>query len=301
MRPYLWMLCGAVAFATMSALAHALRSAVPWQAIALARASVPLAITGGMLVLAGLKWPLPGPLTLWMRSCAGSISLVCTFYALTRLPVSDVLTLCNLMPLWVAVLSWPMLGERPTWDVWVSVMVGLLGVVLMEQAHAEAGNLFASAIAVIASMSSAIALISLHRVEGIDSRAIVFHFSLVSLGFCLLSLWAPYSRVNQSAETFLETITTWNGPTLGLMLGVGFAATIGQFCLTKAYLTGSPARVSVVGLSQVGFAMVFDLLIWHRSFGPITILGMALVVGSTGWVMLSRPVRSTRDEAMRRY
>jgi len=291
MRPYLWMLCGAVAFATMSALAHALRSVVPWQAIALARASVPLVITGCWLAGAGLKWPLPGPLVLWMRSCAGSVSLVCTFYALTRLPVSDVLTLCNLMPLWVAVLSWPMLGARPTWDVWISVIVGLLGVVLMEQAHVETGHVFAASMAVVASMTSAVALISLHRVAGIDPRAIVFHFSLVSLGFCLVSLWAPYSRLDQAAETFVQNFASWDRSIFALMLSVGLAATVGQFCLTKAYLGGSPARVSVVGLSQVGFGMLFDLFVWKHTFGPITIVGMALVIGSTAWVMLSRPAK----------
>jgi len=188
-----------------------------------------------------------------------------------------------------------MLGERPTWDVWISVVVGLLGEVLMEQAHVEAGHLFAASMAVVASMTSAVALISLHRVAGIDPRAIVFHFSLVSLGFCLVSLWAPFSRVDQSAETFLHNAQSWNGPVLALMLGVGLSATVGQFCLTKAYLSGSPARVSVVGLSQVGFAMLFDRFVWHHSFGPVTILGMALVIGSTGWVMLSRPVRTIRN------
>ena len=55
------------------------------------------------------------PRKLWMRSIAGSISLVCGFYAMTHYPVSEVLTLTNMFPLWVAVLSLPLfaiLGQR---------------------------------------------------------------------------------------------------------------------------------------------------------------------------------------------
>ena len=40
-----------------------------------------------------------------MRSLAGSFSLVCSFYALSRLPVGDVVTLTSTYPLWILVLS----------------------------------------------------------------------------------------------------------------------------------------------------------------------------------------------------
>jgi drug/metabolite transporter (DMT)-like permease len=45
------------------------------------------------------------------------VSLVCGFYALARMPVADVLTLTNMFPVWVAVLSWPILRIVPRWDV----------------------------------------------------------------------------------------------------------------------------------------------------------------------------------------
>lgn len=54
------------------------------------------------------------PPMLWIRDIAGSISLVCTFFALVRLPAGDVLALTNIFPLWIALLSWPVLGVRPT-------------------------------------------------------------------------------------------------------------------------------------------------------------------------------------------
>ena len=38
------------------------------------------------------------PRTLWVRSLAGSCSLACNFYALTRLPIADAITLFSVQP-----------------------------------------------------------------------------------------------------------------------------------------------------------------------------------------------------------
>jgi len=81
------------------------------------------------------------------------------------------------------------------------------------------------------------------------------------------------------------------GATLGLLFGVGLSATIGQLAMTKAFALGSPSRVSVVGLMQIVFALLFDLLFWKRQFGPPVVLGIALVVGPSAWLMLRSPLR----------
>jgi uncharacterized membrane protein len=58
--------------------------------------------------------------------------------------------------------------------------------------------------------------------------------------------------------------------------------------LTKAFTTGNAARVAVVGLSQVAFVMLLEILIWQRSFSLQTLAGMGLVVAPTAWMILRR-------------
>jgi hypothetical protein len=82
-RPYLWMLCSCVAFTLMGACAHGLRDRVDWPVIALARSSVALVVAAALVVFHGKRFAVFKPRVLWMRSIAGSISLVCTFYAFT--------------------------------------------------------------------------------------------------------------------------------------------------------------------------------------------------------------------------
>ncbi|MGE0758417.1 MAG: DMT family transporter [Pirellulaceae bacterium] len=280
--PYLWMLLGSFFFAVMSSLVHAAGAHCDWQVVAIARTL--LALIFAALLVAGSRrgFVFLKPAMLWIRSIAGSISLVCGFYALARMPVADVLTLTNMFPLWVAVLSWPLLGAAPPRDVWLAVICGIGGVALIQQPHFGSGD-YAWMVALAASFTSGVAMIGLHRLHHIDARAIVVHFSAVSLAFCIGALFL-FPR----AAPVVSSLTPI---TLLLLLGVGASATVGQLLLTVAFAHGDPARVSVVGLCQVGFAMVFDHLFWGRSFSAATLSGMALILFPTAWMMLRRGVR----------
>lgn len=72
------------------------------------------------------------------------------------------------------------------------------------------------------------------------------------------------------------------------LLGVGSSATIGQFCLTKAFTLGVPSRVSVVGLTQVGFALLFEVLFESRQYTASSLTGMLLVLAPTAWLLVRR-------------
>jgi drug/metabolite transporter (DMT)-like permease len=280
--PYLWMLCGAFAFAVMGAVANRLGAVCDWQIIALVRSFVPLVVAALLARSAGVKLVFHGPRSLWLRSIAGSISLVSSFYAFTHLHISEVITLTNLFPIWVAVLSWPLLRVVPAPDVWVAATTGVLGVVLIQQQHAAQPNHESAAVfaALGASFCSGLAMIGLHRLKALHTWAIVVHFSFVAFLFSGGAFFVFERRVSSQAD--------WSALTLTMLLGVGLAATVGQFFLTKAFTSGPPAQVSVVGLTQVGFGMIFDAVFWGRSFEPLTILGTILIVAPTAWLLWRR-------------
>lgn len=289
--PYLWMLLGAASFAVMSFLAASLKEECDWQWIAIARTGLAMIFAAGLALGAGAKLVFFRPARLWMRSIAGSVSLICGFYAMTHYPISEVLTLTNMFPLWVAILSLPLLGEWPPVDVWPAVLIGIVGIVLIQQpqfggGEYESGGLAVSA-AVVCSFTSAIAMIGLHQVREIDPRAVVAHFSAVALAGCVAALFL-------FPTTQPLAIDAHSG---GMLLGVGVFATIGQLCLTKAFSAGPPARVSVVGLTQIGFTMLLEMFISHRTFNPLTLVGIGLVIAPTAWTLL-RGARAVREEPL---
>lgn len=286
------MLIGSFCFAWMAAAAHALRLHCDWQIIALARSTTPLVLGASLALLSGARLVLFAPRILWVRSIAGSISLVCTFFALTVLPPSHVFTLSSTYPLWVALLSWPLYRERPSRQVWLLIAGSVLGVALMElsaqqSSEVEPDGAFPRWIAVlctlIAAFSTAMAMLGLHRLRHLHPWSIVAHFSGVALLFSLASLLLG-SRNAAPAAPRTETLL--------LLLAVGLSATVGQLFLTKAFAAGPPAKVAVVNLMQVVFALVLDVLFWDRRFNALMLTGMALAMAPTAWLMATQEKKS---------
>ena len=237
-----------------------------------------LALTFGLLLAwaAGVRLVLWRPRALWVRSLAGSTSLVLTFYALTRLPAADVLTLSNTFPIWIAILSWPLEGVAPGPAVWLAACCGVGGVYLIQQpTFDEAGR--ASLFALGAAFFSAIAMLGLHRIREVDPRAIVVQFSLVASLVCIGAVL--------TAPVTLAEANTIGGPALGMMLGMGLSATVGQVFLTKAFAAGPPTKVAVVGLAQIVFALLLDVFLQGHGIGMLKVVGIALVAAPTAWLM----------------
>jgi drug/metabolite transporter (DMT)-like permease len=221
-----------------------------------------------------------------VRSIAGSISLVCSFFALTVLPPSHVFTLASTFPIWVALLSWPLYREPPSPQVWLCVVGSVLGVALMElslPADNTETSAFPQGIAVvctlIAAFSTAVAMLGLHRLRHIHPWAIVAHFSGVAVLFSLAAFVLGGHN---------PTPLTPRSDTLFLLLAVGSTATIGQLFLTKAFTAGPPAKISVVNLTQVVFALLIDVWLEDRRFYAGTLAGMFLVLAPTAWLMISQ-------------
>jgi drug/metabolite transporter (DMT)-like permease len=280
-RAYLFVLFSSLAFASMGAFGHLAGERCDWHLVAAARSAVAFVLTLTLSLLSGVRLALFRPRVLWMRSVAGSLGVLFAFYALTHMPVSTSVTLSNTVPVWVTLLAWPVLGHRPRASVWVAVVLGLVGIVLIQRPEAG-GHRLAAAMALANALSTSVSMIGLNRLSGVDARAVVTHFSGVATALTVAFMFAS-GGVDVGA---LKDATT-----LAFLFGVGLCATVAQLAMTKAYALGNPSRVSVVGLMQVVFALAFDLLFWRRQFGPPVVLGIALVVAPSAWLMLRSPLR----------
>src|SRR5256885_1310630 len=108
------MLLSSATFASMGACTYALKDRCDWRVTAIARSAIAFILTAWLARAGGVRLRFWRPGTLWMRSVVGSVSLLFSFYALSNLHVSMAYTLLNTFPLWVTLLAWPVLGERPT-------------------------------------------------------------------------------------------------------------------------------------------------------------------------------------------
>ena len=284
-RAYLLMLSSSLAFALMGAFGHLAGERVDWRLVACARTLLAFVFSAAFAASAGVRLVVWRPAILWVRSVAGSLSLLCYFYAVTHLPVSTALTLMNTVPVWVTLLAWPVLGQRPAGADWLAVSVGVCGVVLVQRPQLFAGDATAAALALASAFGTAVAMLGLNRLGAVDARAVVAHFSAVSTIFTLSFLLLTHGAAAREAAARADA------GVLALLLGVGISGTVGQLAMTRAYGLGSAARVSVVGLTQIVFALACDLLLWRRAFDAWTLAGIALVVAPSAWLTLRRPLR----------
>lgn len=268
-----WMIVGGFDFATMGALIHALGDECDWLILAFLRMFMSFILALFLTRRAGLKPFLINRQLLWLRSLVGSAAMIATFYALTELPISDVAVITESRPIWVAIMAGFLLGETTGKRIWLSIILGMTGVVLVEHAHINDGN-FAGLAAFLAAIAGAFVMILLRKLRDIDPRTIVAQFSGTASLVCLLLIIALGRKFDLA---FLE-----NPVNVLMLAGIGVFGTIGQLAMTKAFSIGEAPGVASAGFIRVGFSAGYDVLLWQHSFQLATLLGVGLILGSTG-------------------
>lgn len=281
------MLIGSIFFAVMGLLTESLGDEYSFAWIAAIRSAIATLLAMLMVWLGGARFVVFKPATLWMRSLAGCCAMLCIFYAMTHYDVAIILSMSSMYPIWVAVLGWPLLGQLPSRDTWIALVVSTAGMLLVYasatgksigiEGHAHYLPQIAIPVAGLGAMLSGVALIGLHKVKEVDARAVVAHFSAVSTILSFL-LWTSLPAAKMGSAT--------DPTSLPRLLGVGVTAMLGQLFLTKAFSAGRPARISVVGLSQVAVAASYKWVVEGRIPAPLAVIGMLMVIASTIWVML---------------
>lgn len=285
-RALLWMTLGGFTFAAMGALVHGLGEYCDWLLIVLFRMAFTFIATLAFTVNTGTQpFVINRPL-LWFRSAVGCIAMLATFYALTKAPISDVAVVTETRPIWVALLAGFFLGESTDRKIWMSIIIGLIGIILIEHPYIKKGD-FAILSAFLAAFTGAIVMICLRKLRALDPRSIVIHFSGTATIVSLLII--IFYRQDPNLSVLLN-------PTIVLMLiGIGLFGTIGQLAMTKAFSIGQAPSVASAGYSKIGFSAAFDFAIWRNSIELSTISGMILILTSVTWLFKKRKRNSGRE------
>jgi drug/metabolite transporter (DMT)-like permease len=299
LMPYVWVLCGCFWFAAMGLLIHnvgqpmddAGTPSCPWTIVAFVRSFVAMIFATILAVSTGAKLVFFKSRSLMVRSFAGSTSMMATFYAFSHLHPTEVLTLTNTSPIWVALLAWPLAGEKPTWGVVVAIAFSVSGVAIAVQPQSDGFALIPALFALFAAFFTAVAMLGLNRLKGIAPFAVVAHFSAVSTLFGAVGwILADVLQFNIDAKgdpQWFEHSWVW-----AEIVGIGMTATIGQVFLTLAFSRGNATRVAIVGLSQVVIVMICEAVLGWKALSSVMMLGTAMVLGPTAWLM-SRAKRKT--------
>lgn len=214
------------------------------------------------------------PLNHLLRGVVGIIGMGLSFFALTRLPLPEAITLNYAQPLLVVALSAIFLGERVRVFRWSAVIVGLIGVVIVSWPNltlfsSSSGLGRAEAMGVVAAFAAAafsavVTLLITDLVRTERSTTIVMWFFLTG-AIISLATW-PFGWASLTGEQVF-----W-------LVSAGLVGGIGQLMVTEVYRYASASAVAPFEYTSLLLGILAGYLFFDDIPTIYTLVGGAIVV-----------------------
>ena len=290
----LWMALGALFFAIMGVCIKLASQGYGTLEIVFYRGLTGVVLFSALLWLRGTPLATPVPLLHVRRNLAGITAMSLWFYAIGHLPFATSMTLNTMSSVWLGTLVivaawWKTRRLAYPW-LFVAVLCGFVGVVLLLNPRMAGNDPLAALLGLISGMMSAVAYLQVSALgrAGEPETRTVFYFSLGTtlvglVGVLLFSGFSP-----------LEWRTAW------LLPATGIFASLGQWCMTRAYTRGSTLVVATLQYLGIVYASLFSLWLFHERLEPAAWLGMVIIVLSgiaATWVRQHQAMRQAAQNA----
>lgn len=190
-------------------------------------------------------------------------------------------------PIFVALLSMPILGEKVGWRRWTAISAGLVGVLIMLSPGADGFNIFV-VLPLICAVLGAIYAIATRLVSRDDGPSTSF-FYLAIVGFIGANILGPFFWIPFSAMDWV-----W----MGCLCCTGI---VGHLALIKAYENLDAVVVQPISYWQLVLGAVIavtvfgEVLRWNTVVGATIVVGAGLFTVWREWVVSRRVKRAEED------
>ena len=217
------------------------------------------------------------------RSIFGVLGVICNFYAIDKLNLSDANMLNKLSPFFAIIFSYFILKEKANKVEWGAVIVAFIGALFIIKPSFQIDSIYAF-IGLPGGLLAGLAYTFVRKLgkQGERGPVIVLFFSLFS---CIVT--APFLIMQYKPMTTMQLV---------YLLLAGVSATGGQFCITAAY-TKAPAKdISVFDYFQILFAAVLGFFFLEQIPDHLSVIGYIVIIGSAvfkWWYMKNQKSDST--------
>lgn len=204
---------------------------------------------------------------LFMRAACGTAGLICNFYAVDHLNISDANMLNKLSPFFAMLMSIVILKEKASKLEWATVFVAFFGALLVIKPgfSLQSGAAF---IGLLGGLGAGIAYAFVRRLgkKGVRGTTIVLFFSVFSTIVTI--------------PGFILNFTPMTAFQLFILIMAGVSASGGQFSITAAY-THAPAKdISVYDYTQVIFAAIWGFFLFDQVPDIFSFIGYAIIIAA---------------------
>ncbi|MGN0437608.1 MAG: DMT family transporter [Lachnospiraceae bacterium] len=203
---------------------------------------------------------------LLVRSIAGGLAMVCNFYAVDHMAISDASMLNKLSPFFAIIFSLFVLGEVANRLEWISVFVAFAGALFVVKPSFHFDVIPALA-GVLGGLGAGLAYAYVRKLSmrGEKGMIIVAFFS----GFTTLML-TPNLILNYEPMSEIQWLC---------LIMTGVSAAFGQICITKAYAYAPAKEISVYDFSIVIFSAALGFFFLHQMPDVLSVVGYIIIIG----------------------
>ena len=298
----LWMVLASLLFATMGVGVKIASENFNTFELVCYRGLISMVFMGLVMRARGVTLTTTVPMMHAWRAVVGVLSLGSWFYAIAHLPLATAMTLNYMSGVWIAAFivggamfyssakdasSFSALTQAP---LLFTVLCGFAGVVMTLRPTIDQNQLFAGVIGLLSGMGAALAYMQvtvLGRMGEPEERT-VFYFALGSAiagGMGLLF-------------TGLSPAASWSSAGAWWLIPIGILASLGQWCMTRAYSKGSTLVVATMQYSGIVFASVYSLVLFGDNIPLLGWAGIVVIVlsGVGATILRSRALPNTPAE-----
>ena len=212
---------------------------------------------------------------LWVLLVAAGMTNVGFNWAVTIGDVVRVVILFYLMPAWVVLLAWPLLGEKPTWKSLGRLVMALCGVVIVLKTPESPWpwpESMADGLALLGGFSFALTNIMLRKLSGpLPAAVTVAMFG----GGAVMCTLAALLGMHQGLVSALPSMASdWVVAVLGLSLMISVANLALQYGASRLQAN----TTSLIMLCEVIFASVSSVLLGAGTISMRIALGGGLIL-----------------------
>ena len=224
---------------------------------------------------------------LLLRSAFGTVGILCNFYAVDHLVLSDASMLNKMSPFFAILFSYFILKEKITPVQGLSVLVAFIGSLFIIKPTLANMDLFPSLIGLLGGIGAGAAytMVRVLGKKGTNKTLIVLFFSTFS---CLVVL--PFLILDFHPMTGMQLLC---------LLGAGLAAAGGQFAVTNAYCFAPAREISVYDYSQVIFSALLGFMLFDQVPDLLSLLGYLLICGTAVAVFLYNRKRDAQAASVK--
>lgn len=202
-----------------------------------------------------------------LRSTLGTVGILCNYYALSHLLLSDASMLNKLSPFVVLICSYIFLKEKLNGMQIMSIIIAFIGSLFIIRPGFDISASIPALIGLLGAITAGGAYTTVRYLglRGERGPFIVFFFSAFS---CLAVL--PYIILNYEPMSLHQLL---------MLMCAGLAASGGQFGVTYAYKYAPGREISIYDYSQVIFAALLGFIAFGTLPDGMSAIGYLIIIG----------------------